>query len=93
MKLLARESNKIKEVLEEKYGLKDSYTLVKKKGWVYIDVKGHKFAFHRKDISTILDGKLVVQNQYYIKLPDKQKPVEGLNQVLVEISKWIDCMP
>ena len=93
MKLLTRESNEITEVLENRYGLKNAYTLVKKKGWVHIEMKGHKFAFHRKDISTILDGKLVVQNQYYVKILDKQKPVEGLNQVLVEISKWIDCMP
>ena len=65
--------------------------LWKKSGWVHLQISNRDpiFAFHRKKISRITDGKFMDHYQYIIKVDGKMLPMEDWDQVLLEFKNWL----
>ncbi len=88
MKLLPDEYQAIHSLLDQ-YGHANEHLLVKKKGWLHIEIKGETFAFHRKDSTEIIEGKFINQLYYLIRIAGNQKSVESFNEVIKELEKWL----
>lgn len=75
MRLLSNEHTDIIEILK-KEGLEKRASLVKKKGWVHIEIEQQSFMFHRKKVSSLVDGQFQDLFQYFIR---KEKGIGELN--------------
>lgn len=90
MKLLVKESEEIKKILEGRSGIRDSYSLFKRKAWVYIQVEDVTFAFHRKTSSMLKNGQFIKHLQYFVKIETQKKTVKDFSSVLLELTNWLD---
>ena len=65
--------------------------LWKKSGWIHIQISSRDpiFAFHRKKISRIIDGKFMDHHQYIIKVNGKMLPMKDWEEVLREFKNWL----
>lgn len=88
MRFLASENIEITQTLN-KYYERDSYVLIKRKGWVHIEIGPNIFAFHRKKSSILKDGKFEDKIQYFVRLKKNEHPVNGFPEVIVELNQWL----
>ncbi len=91
MRLLATEHKKILEVLND-LGLAENTTLVKRKGWVYIETDNGTFSFHRKKKSVLVDQHFVNEFQYYTKVDNQIVEMPSFNAVLASMKKALKAM-
>jgi hypothetical protein len=89
MRLLPEEQVIISKLLE-KYNLSDQYQLVKKRGWVHIQIDDKTFAFHRKKYSQLIQGQFEDQYQYFVRIDMQAKSVNGFSEVLNELAIWLN---
>lgn len=88
MRLLRHEQIAITNLLE-KHISSTVYQLIKKKGWVYIQIHQHTFAFHRKKLVEIVGGKFEDRYQYFIKQDGTQRSVTDFDAVLSSLQGWV----
>lgn len=89
MKLLPEEINEIL-VLIDQYNFRDKYSLVKRKGWVFIEINGDGFAFHRKKKTTLKEGEFIDSTHYFVRVNKNEYAVDDFNQVLPYLSQWLN---
>lgn len=88
MRFLASENIEITQTLN-KYYERDSYVLIKRKGWVHIEIGPNTFAFHRKKTSILNQGKFEDKIQYYVRMKKNVRPVNGFSEVIFELNLWL----
>lgn len=88
MKLLKKEYQELINLVE-KHKLNEQYEVVKKKGWVYINIVKKSFAFHRKTSSKIINGKFVNKNVYYVNTGNGKQQVEDFVDMLTKFDEWL----
>ena len=91
MRLLQGEQAEISKLLE-KYNLSDQYQLIKKRGWVHIQIDDKTFAFHRKKSVQLIQGKFEEKIQYYVQSDKPAKPVNGFSEVIEQLSEWLNTL-
>jgi len=88
MRFLQKEFNDISNLID-RYDLKDQYVLVKRKGWVFVEIHCNSFGFHRKETSILIDGKLEFENKYFVRIDKNEQPAERFTQVLEQLEEWL----
>ncbi len=88
MRLLRHEQIAITNLLE-KHISTTGYQLIKRKGWVYIQIHQHTFAFHRKKSVEIVGGKFEGRFQYFIRQDGTQLSVTDFDAVLSFLQDWV----
>ena len=88
MKLLPEEYQAIHSLLDQ-HGYVNDHLLVKKKGWLHIDINGNVFSFHRKDSTEIIEGKFVSHQYYLIRVCEIEKRVAEFKDVKKELEIWL----
>lgn len=91
MRLLAEEQKEIMKLMD-RYDLDGQYELVKRKGWVYVNIKGCSFAFHRKKTTEIVNGKFENKLQYFVRVDNSMQPFEHLSQVIEKLDQWVQAL-
>ena len=89
MRLLAEEQIHISKLLD-KYNLSDQYQLFKKRGWVYIEISGLSFAFHRKKSVQLIQGHFEDLFQYFVRIDKSAKHVDGFSGILNEFNMCLN---
>ena len=72
-----------------KAGVASGVRLVKRKGWVFIDIGARSFAFHRKKVTRLANGKFADSNEYYVNHPKVPVKVAGWTQVIEKLEEWL----
>ena len=88
MRLLASEQKSIHKIMVE-HDLSDRYLLVKRRGWVLVQVGESTFAFHRKDIAHIEGGKFRNSRQYFVRIEKEERSVKDFSEVEAELDLWL----
>jgi hypothetical protein len=91
MRFLQEEFNDISNLID-RYDLNDQYALVKRKGWVFVEIHGKSFGFYRKETSSLINGKLEYKNKYFICIDKNEQLFESFTQVLKQLEKWLGKM-
>lgn len=89
MRLLPGEQAEILKLLDQ-YDLSDQYILVKRRGWIHIEIYGNMFAFHRKKSAQLIQGKFEDQFHYFVRINTQAKSVNGFSEVLKEFAIWLN---
>lgn len=71
-------------------GLESGVQLVKRKGWVFIQLQGKSFAFHRKKVTWLESGRFVDGHEYYVNYPQKPVKVDGWEEVIEKLTAWLN---
>ena len=89
MRLLSGEQKEISRLMDQ-LNLSDQSLLVKRKGWVHIEINDCTFAFYRKKSVRLIEDKFIEKIQYFIRL-DKlaKKPVKGFSEVMEQLATWL----
>ena len=88
MRLLASEHTEITKVLKKYYETED-YSLVKRRGWVYIEIGEKTFAFHRKKTLQLSQGIFEEKIQYFVRMEKDVQPADGFPEVIVKLTQWL----
>lgn len=72
-----------------KAGVAAGVRLVKRKGWVFINIQGKSFAFHRKKVTRLENGTFTDSHEYYVNYPQAPVKVEGWQQVVERLEEWL----
>ena len=88
MRLLAHEHQQILELLLV-YNQEGNHQLVKRKGWVFVEINGQSYSFHRKKMTTLVDGQFTDQLVYYVKDGGEVEKVESFEEVLESMKQWL----
>ena len=88
MRFLQKEFSDISNLID-RYDLKDQYVLVKRKGWVFVEIHGKSFGFHRKETSNLINGKFEHENKYFIRIDKNEQPAKRFTQVLEQLEEWL----
>lgn len=91
MRLLPKEHEEITKVLDQQYRT-DQYLLVKRRGWVYIEIKENTFAFHRKKSAQLNQDNFEDKFQYFVRANKSTKPVENFAEVVEALSEWLTIL-
>jgi hypothetical protein len=91
MRLLPAEHQDLLMTLESIGLNKDQFGFRKKAGWFRIELFGRAgtFDFHRKKITTIVDGKFEHGIRYRVRFDKKIHPVVGWEDVLQHFKTWL----
>lgn len=71
-------------------GVASELQLVKRKGWVFIRVKDKSFAFHRKKVTTLENGRFFDSYVYFVNYPQAPVKVEGWEKVIDKLEEWLN---
>ena len=88
MRLLTSEHKAIHAIMK-KHGLTDQYLLVKRRGWVIVQVGEKTFSFHRKDLALIEKGNFKKSRQYFVKVEKKKDQVNDFSEVKKALESWM----
>ncbi len=88
MQLHQAEHRDIMDRLHQR-GLTNSVRFVKRKGWVFIEMNGSSFAFHRKKVTRLENGRFTDALEYYTNYPQKPVKVAGWQEVLARFDAWL----
>ncbi|GEM_PF-3593487 len=88
MRLLNEEYQEISKMMND-FGL--PFELVKRKGWIHIEVNGKLFAFHRKKKSDLREGKFTDSIHYFIRREGKsEQKVADFQKVMDMLNEWLE---
>ena len=73
----------------DQFNLSDQYLLVKRKGWVHIEIKENTFAFHRKESVRLIEGEFLEVFLYFIRSDKPANPVNGFAEVMEQLATWL----
>jgi len=88
MRLRISESNAIADIMSQ-YKLSGRYNLVKRRGWVFLELGHQSFQFHRKNTQELIDGKFQEREEYFVKNNHEKISVQRFDQVMNHLEKWI----
>ena len=88
MRLRTSEANGIAKVMT-KYQPGLNYILIKKRGWVIIEIESTSFSFHRITTQKLINGIFKREDQYFVKTGKSKKPVESFRIVLERLEHWL----
>ena len=88
MRLKSSEAVEIANLME-KYQQGENYILVKKKGWVFVDLNSKLFGFHRKTSEKLIHGKFLNEDKYYVNSDGTKREVVDFSVVLAKLEQWI----
>lgn len=91
MQLHQTEYSDIKELLR-RWQMTEAASFVKRKGWVFIELKGHSFAFHRKKVTKLENGRFIDSSEYYTNFPQKPAKVDGWPEVIQQMEEWMQVL-
>jgi hypothetical protein len=89
MRLLPAEHNDIMNLLKAA-GLENEILLTKKTGWVHLKYKGEVFSFHRKEVTSLENGKFIDSLEYYVGTPRKPEKVATWLDVAAQLKAWLE---
>jgi hypothetical protein len=63
----------------------------KKSGWLHIDItsRGTSFAFHRKKVTELIDGRFVHSVKFRVRCDGKIQSVDGWTGVITRFEEWL----
>ncbi|MFY0599230.1 MAG: hypothetical protein JXR03_06130 [Cyclobacteriaceae bacterium] len=75
--------------LFDKYDLGDRVSFIKRKGWVHVIVDALSIEFHRKKVSSIIDGHFQDSLQYFVRCQGEVTESPDWEGVLTKLDLWI----
>lgn len=92
MRLLPVEHEDIDKLLTE-HGLAERVLLVKRKGWLHLEIGGKSFAFHRKQETNLIGGQFCDHYIYYVKAGGETAEFKYWRQVKAKLMEWLATIP
>ncbi|MEP4533223.1 MAG: hypothetical protein ABJ004_09055 [Cyclobacteriaceae bacterium] len=92
MQLLPVEHEDIDKLLVEQ-GLTEKVMLVKRKGWLHLEIGDKNFAFHRKQETNLIGGQFCDHYIYYVKAEGETAEFKYWRQVRARLSEWLATIP
>ena len=92
MKFLPSEHQAFKTLIERSDFAYDTFSFVKKKGWLNIDHENllHTFRFHRRDEERLDDaGKWTDSKTYSVNIGQETMTMEAFEGVLTAFERWL----
>ncbi|MEO9474886.1 MAG: hypothetical protein ABJG41_05115 [Cyclobacteriaceae bacterium] len=92
MRLLPVEHEDIDKLLA-KYELAEKVQLVKRKGWLFLEIGSESFAFHRKQETNLIGGQFCDHYVYYVKSGGDAEEFKYWREVKAKLAGWLAAIP